>query len=109
MAPGTEIKTRPSPSLDFSRCGTQRLRTTLSHINSDSEERVMNIQWASQQAQQRIEQMRREASGDVLVRNARADGDGSDGTEATPGRGRIHGLATVLVRRGGRPTRVAVP
>lgn len=69
----------------------------------------MNTQWASEQAQQRIEQMRREASGDVLVRNARADVDGSDGTAATPGRARIHGLANVLVRRGGRPTRVAVP
>jgi hypothetical protein len=69
----------------------------------------MNTQWANEQARQRIEQMRREASGNVLVRQAGADGDGSDGTAATPGRTPIRQVANGLARRAGRLTRVAVP
>lgn len=69
----------------------------------------MNTYWANEQARQHIEQLRREATGDVLVRGARADGDGSDGTAGTTGRTPIREIANGLARRAWWRTRVAVP
>jgi hypothetical protein len=83
--------------------------TTLSHINRDSEERIMNSYWANEQARQRIQQMRRDAAGDVLVRGSRADLDAPDGPTATARTTPIRQLGNVLVRRAGRLGRVAVP
>jgi hypothetical protein len=87
----------------------QAFATTLSHINRDCEERIMNSYWVNEQARQRIEQLRRDAAGDVLVRQARGDVDAPAGPRSTTRTTPIRELGSVLVRHAGRLARVAVP